>query len=299
MGPTEGFEAFVAIADHGSVSAAARVLGLPRATLSRQLARLEGGLGVRLAHRTSRRLTLTRAGELLYERARRILDDARAAHEDVARLDDVPRGVLRVSVPPDSEAFTPVLTSFLEAHPEVRLEVLATERFVDLVGEQVDVVIRGGPSTDGDLVGRVLATMQLICVASPAYLARAGIPSTAAELGEHQCIASLGDGPRTWPLIDGGTVEVAGRFSANTLITRLWAARLGHGITLVPDNFIRDDEARGALVRVLEDQVGATTHARVLYAERKHLAPKVRAFLDFLYAWTETHPMFEPGRVRP
>lgn len=293
MGPTEGFEAFVCIAEQGSVSAAARSLSVPRATLSRQLSRLEAGLGVRLAHRTSRSFTLTRAGELLYERARRILEDARAAHEDVARLDDVPRGLLRVSIPPDSGVFTPLICDFLETYPEVRVELIATARYVDLVAERIDVVVRGGPADGDDLVGRVISTMRLICVASPVYLARAGTPETVADLAAHQCIGSLGDGPRTWPLLDGGVIEVSGRFASNDLASRLHAARAGQGIALVPDSFVTEDEADGTLVRLLEDTVGAVSHARALYAERSYLAPKVRAFLDHLYAWVDVHDIFD------
>ena len=294
MEPTEGFEAFVAIAEHGSVSSAARALSMPRATLSRQLSRLETGLGVQLAHRTSRRLTLTRAGELLYEHARRILDDARAAIQDVARLDDVPRGVLRVSVPPDAEAFTPMLCSFLDTHPEVHLEVISTARYVDLVTERVDVVIRAGTIKEQDLVGRVLAKVQMVCVASPSYLERAGTPQTVEDLRRHECIGTLGDGPRAWPLLGGGSVEVSGRFATNNLISRLSAARLGRGLALVPNAFIRADAAEGRLVRVLDGVVGVEGAVRVLFAEHDHVPAKVRAFLDFLYAWIEAHSMFEP-----
>ncbi len=294
MEPTEGFEAFVAIAEHGSVSSAARALSMPRATLSRQLSRLEAGLGVQLAHRTSRRLTLTRAGELLYDHARRILDDARAALQDVARLDDVPRGVLRVSVPPDSNAFTPMLCAFLDVHPEVHLEVISTARFVDLVTERVDVVIRAGTAEQQDLVGRVLSKVQMVCVAAPSYLERAGTPRTAQDLARHDCIGTLGDGPRTWPLLGGGKVEISGRFAANNLTNRVSAARLGRGIALVPDAFIRDDVAHGRLVRILEGVVGVEGAVRVLFAEREHVPAKVRAFLDFLYTWIDTHSMFEP-----
>src|SRR5690606_25905690 len=141
---TEGFEGFVEIVERGSLTAAADALGLPRATLSRQLTRLEERLGVRLLHRTTRKVTATRAGEALYERARRVVDEARAAVEEVRRHDDVPRGLLRVTTPPTYDGFlAEPLLSFVERWPGVQLEVDASARTVDLIAEGFDAAIRG------------------------------------------------------------------------------------------------------------------------------------------------------------
>ncbi len=296
MSVTDGFEEFVAIAEQGSVSGAARALGVPRATLSRQLSRLESQLGVRLAHRTSRRLTLTHAGELFYARARRVLDDARAVHEDVARLDDVPRGVLRVSIPTGSHAWlSSLFASFLDRHPEVQLEVLATARMVDLVAEHVDVVVRAGSNDEGSLVGRLLARTRLVCVASPTYLSQRGTPQTAAELHKHECIGSVGEGPSSrWPTVDGVGIDVSGRFASNDLFTRVHAALEGLGIALVPESFAKGPRERGELRPILEGVVGAEGTVRVLYAERAHLPAKVRAFVDLLVGWSREHGVFDP-----
>lgn len=295
MNPTEGFEEFVAIVEEGSVSGAARRLDMPRATVSRHLARLERRLGVRLAHRSSRTLQLTQAGRLLFDRARRILNEAREAHDDVGRLDDVPRGLLRVSVPTGPQSwFTALASGFLDAYPEVSLDVVSTGRLVDLVAEDVDVVIRASAQPDPNLIGRVLATSRLTCVASPDYLRRYGEPRSVDDLADHECIRNLGgDGRSRWPLIDGSRVQVSGRFASNDLITRWHAAIVGRGIALVPESFIVGAERRGLLVRVLEDVIGEDARIWVLYAEREFRPPKIRAFVDFLFEWSKTHGFFD------
>ncbi|MEM6995425.1 MAG: LysR family transcriptional regulator, partial [Myxococcota bacterium] len=138
-----GFEEFVSIVNRGSVTGAAEALGLPRPTVSKRLARLEARLGVRLLHRTTRRMKLTEQGELLYDRARRVVHAAHEAEAAVQRLDDVPRGLLRVAVPPrvPEGVFTQWLAAFLDAYPEVSLDVVGTDPHIDLVAEGFDVAL--------------------------------------------------------------------------------------------------------------------------------------------------------------
>ena len=145
MSNAEGFEEFVAIIDCGSVTGAAEGLGLPRPTLSRRLARLEERLGVRLIHRTTRRMTMTPQGELLYAKARRVVQAAREAEAEVRRLDGVPRGLLRVSVPTGMPAmlFGEWVGEFLQRYPEVELEMVASSAHVDLAAEGFDLALRG------------------------------------------------------------------------------------------------------------------------------------------------------------
>jgi len=289
---TEGFVEFTAIVEAGSISAAARELGMSRATLHRHLDRLEQRLGIRLLHRTTRSLSTTRAGQELYLRARRIVDEAEAATRAVRALDDTPRGLLRVSVPPETSAFADLLLSFAEAWPEVVLEVDASSRHVDIRADQVDVAIRAGRVRDPDLVGRVLFRHRTTCVASPDYLARAGTPSSAAELADHDLLGGYeaGSAPqRQWPLRDGGRIAVRTRLASNDLHLVARAAARGIGIALLPSEIARRVVPAGALVPVLEDVVGSATSITVVWAEQQFLQPKVRAFVDHVVGWADTH----------
>lgn len=284
MDTTAGFEEFVRTVDEGSVSAAARSLGVPRATLSRRLGRLEERLGVRLLHRSTRRLKLTRAGEELYPRARRIVEEAIAAQDAVRRLDEVPRGLLRVSVPINIDlSMAPFIDSFLAAYPDVELEVWATTRHLDLIAEGIDVALRGGLVADGSLIGRRVLATELAGVASPDYLDARGRPTDPEELADHECILGFlrGERPeRFWPLHDGSRIPVSGRLITNDVELRLAVALQGRGIALLPLSFCLGALAAGRLERVLEGALGSAAYLTLVYPEREFLDPKVRAFVD-------------------
>lgn len=290
MSITDGFEDFVAILDHGSISAAARATGVPRPTLSRRLADLEAALGVRLVHRSTRSLTLTAAGQALLPRARQIVADARAAHAEVARLDDVPRGLLRLTVPPPTPegAFMgPMIQAWLAANPDVRAEVLSTTRAVDLAAEGFDVALRGGTVRASNLISRTLFRTTSVAVARP-DLFGGSAPTEPGDLATLPCVLGLGPGDvpqRSWPLRAGGAVTVDGRLATNDLVIRRAAALDGAGVTLLPERLVRDELARGDLVAVLPDLVGADAALRLVYIERAFLDPKVRSFVDHVVAW--------------
>jgi len=282
-----GFEEFVSIVDHASVTRAAKALGLPRPTVSKRLARLEKRLGVRLLHRTTRRMKLTEQGVLLYDRARRIVQAAHEAEAIVQRHDDVPRGLLRVLIPPrvPEAVFTRWLAEFLHACPEVSLDVVATDVHVDLVAEGFDVALRYGVIEDTSLVSRILVTNSEIAVASPRYLEERGTPTTPDDLANHSCIVGY-DGnnvpnPR-WPLLDGGWTHIGGDLMTNHSGLRLEAAKQGLGIAIVIDRTAADLLASGEIVWVLPDVVGRRNDARLVYPDREFLDPKVRAFVDFI-----------------
>lgn len=272
---------FSAVVAAGSVSAAARVLGLPRATLSRRMTALESELGVRLLHRSTRRLVLTPAGEELDRRARRIVADAQEAWNAVRRLDDVPRGLLRVSA--HTQMLADLFVSFLQEFPEVEIEVRSTTRQVDLIQEGVDVAVRFGPVKDPSLVVRRVATGRRVVVGTRAYLAEHGRPSKPGQLSDHKCIVDFaGDAlpSRTWPLLAGGSVQVKGRLAANDVGLALRTAKAGLGLALIPEAMITTEIASGELVTVLKDSVGADASLNVVYADREYVEPKVRAFVD-------------------
>ena len=289
MSTAEGFEELVTIVEQGSLTAAAAELGLPRPTLSRRLTRLEERLGVRLVHRTTRRLTITPAGQALYAKARWVVQAAREAEAEARRSDDVPRGLLRVSVPTRTpvQAFAQWIADFLGRYPEVRVEMVATSAHVDLVEDGFDVALRAGPVDDPSLVAHTLARNQHIAVASPAYLAARGTPTTPDELRDHDCIVGYRSGvaPQThWPLLGGGRVAVAGRLCTNQMELRLHAAIAHQGIARVYARYAEQPIAAGQLVRVLPDHIYQEERASLVFRDRAFLEPKVRAFVDHFAA---------------
>jgi DNA-binding transcriptional LysR family regulator len=296
MSATEGFEEFLAVWEHGSVTAAARALDLPRATLSRRLSAFEEALGVRLLHRTTRAQTLTRAGAALLPRARQVVADARAARAEVARLDDVPRGLLRISIPPvttESAFLHALIADWVLAWPEVSVEVLTTTRAVDLAAEGFDLALRGGPPREDGLVSRILLRSDAVAAVAPAVADVHGEPSTIEDLQRLPCILALGVGDgadRAWPLRAGGVVRVDGRIATNDLALRRALALAGRGVTVLPRAMIAADLAAGRLRAVLPHLVGATGVLRLVYVERAFLDPKVRSFIDHAVAWLARAP---------
>jgi len=281
MPSNERLTEFAAVVAEGSISAAARMLGLPRSTVSRRISGLEAELGVRLLHRSTSRLVLTEAGQELNRRARRIEADAAEAWNTVRRLDDTPRGLLRVST--SASMLDQLLVDFAVDFPEVRLEVLQTMRQVDLVGEGIDVAIRFGPVEDPNLIVRRVAAVRRVVVGSPAYFEQHGVPSGPADLKKHACLVGFtGDEtPVTlWPLADGGTVAVSGPLAGNSRPLLGLAALAGLGVAFVPRLVVKKELATGELVHVLQDTVVAHTSVSVVFADREYIEPKVREFVD-------------------
>lgn len=272
---------FLEVVASGSISKAARVLGLPRATLSRRLSGLEADLGVRLLHRRTTQLTLTDAGEELRRRAAKIVEDAEATWAAVQRLDDTPRGLLRVSL--TGAHFEDLFNDFLDDFPEVQLEVFSTTRHVDLVAEGVDVAMRIGPIQDQNLIAKRIRTDRLVAVATPAYLAHHGTPQRPKDLAQHNCILGFaGDWApnHAWPLLSGKYVDVAGRLATNEIDLIRTSVLAGQGIALLPSAVIVSELEAGQLTPVLLETVGAEIPISLVYADREFVDPKVRLFVD-------------------
>jgi len=186
----EQIDAFVAVVEHGGISAAARVLDRDPSAISRRLDALEARLGVRLLSRTTRRITLTEAGAAYLTRVRTILSELSAADSEAAEGAAAPRGLLRLSLPATYARrwIAPRLPEFVAAYPEVQLELLHTDRFVDLVAEGFDAAVRIGELSDSSLTVRRLAQVETILCASPDYVARRGAPLKPADLEKHECL---------------------------------------------------------------------------------------------------------------
>lgn len=296
MNPTEGWAELVAVIDAGSISKAARHLGIPRASLSRHIAELEERLGVLLLHRSTRKLTATQAGTNLYRRARQVLADAEAALESV-RQDATPRGVLRVSSPPLAGKMPDMFLDFVKAYPEIELELHSEARYVDLRAEGFDVALRASPPRDEDLVGRILLSDHARAVASREYVDEFGLPEDLSQLMGHRCIVGFSGGRRPmrrWPLVTGGFVDVAPWFACADLMLSVRAMRMGHGIALLPGSYCDTIVDGERFFDVLPDLIGQPTILRIVYPSKEYMPQRVRVFVDFVVAWFESNELAIP-----
>jgi DNA-binding transcriptional LysR family regulator len=281
---------FVKVVEKGSFTAAAVALGVPKATLSRKVTELEQRLGTRLLKRTTRKLGLTEAGTLYYERSARIAQDLSEAESAVSQLNSAPRGWLRFTAPYSlgTDAISPLLPEFMTRYPDVRVEMLLTNDKVDLVGSEMDVALRIGSLPDSSLSARRLATIHMHLYASPDYVARHGEPLQPADLEHHRAIAfsqQRHNGRYVWTLADGRrTIEVpvAPVLVANDPPSLFNAVISGVGVALLGDPFGRAGVAQGRLRRVLNSWVGPTVDLNAVFPPGRMHAPKVRAFVDFL-----------------
>src|SRR5678815_4456275 len=296
---TAELQAFTKTVEAASVSAAARTLGSPRATLGRRLARLEEKLGVRLLRRSTRAIALTDAGEAFYRHARIVLDAMGQAAASVRRGEGGIRGALRVAIPPNLDSsFHAMLCEFARAHPDVRLQVNASARHVDLVREGYDVALRAGPNVEPGLVARMLSRDEFIAVASPDYLKAHGTPRSARDLRNHLCLTGFerGEVPRTvWPRRSGGKIPVESRFVSNDLVLLTEAAVQGLGIAMLPALLITRQLERGELVQILREVVGTEARVAFVYPEKELMPPQVRAFIEAVVAWARGRL----GQLRP
>jgi DNA-binding transcriptional LysR family regulator len=281
--------AFSRAVEAKSLSRAAAELGVPRATLSRRLARLEQRLGTRLLRRSTRSLLLTDSGEALYRHARIVLDALAHAEASVRQTDQAVRGDLRVSVPPMGiESFQRLLCDFAERYPEVKLQVHATTRIVDLQRDGYDVALRASPQMQPGLIARTLARQPSLAVAAPSYLARHGTPRTRRDLRQHRCLMGFarGEVPQShWPLAGGGQLHVEGHLFSNDLALLCAAAVQGLGIAFLPLLLVHPHLESGALVPVLPGVLAAESRIAVVHPEREFVPPQVRAFVDAVVEW--------------
>jgi DNA-binding transcriptional LysR family regulator len=282
-------EVFVAAVDTGSFSAAGRRLELSPSAVSKLVSRLEDRLNVRLFHRTPRMLTLTEAGRVLYDEGQEIFSALRSAENAVKACSGDVSGTLRVHsmVTFAKYQLAPVIGDFLARYPKLRIEFNLTNEPVDLVEQHIDVSIQGGPLPDSSLVARRLLDSAWIICAAPSYLARHGTPETPDDLAQHNC---LNFSQRThwnaWPLLEGGearTVAAKGNVGANQGDMLLQLARHGLGLVRLAEFHVGEDLRTGRLVPVLASyQPPGREPLFLVYESRKHLSPRVQAFLAFM-----------------
>ncbi len=299
MDKFQEMRAFAAVVDAGSFVGAADALGQSKTAVSRLVSELEARLGVRLLHRTTRKLSLTPEGEIFQERSKQLLSDVEAAEAELTARAGEAIGLLRVNVP-----FTfglmhlaPLWPVFMAQHPKVVLDVTLSDRLVDLVEEGYDLAVRIARLPSSTLVSRQLTSTRLVLCASPQYLRRHGTPKQPADLAQHAVLAyTLLSTGEQWELQGPEglvKVRVVPRMRSNSGDTCCAAALQHQGIVLQPSFLVAAHLKSGALVEVLPRYRAFEFGVHAVYANRKHLTPKVRMLIDFLVkafrrrAWPE------------
>jgi DNA-binding transcriptional LysR family regulator len=279
---------FARVVEAKSFSAAARHMNLSKSLVSKQVTQLEKSVGARLLNRTTRALSLTEAGKVLYEHCARIVEELEEAKLAVGRLHAEARGLLRVSV---SVAFgrlhiAPALPELLDAHPELKIDMVTTDRFVDLAEEGYDVVVRIVDEAAPNVVARKLAPVNRKMCATPEYFARHGVPQTPSDLERHNCLTYTYFNPQDPWRLRGRDGDISVRASGNLRVNdddALAEAVLGGlGIALLPTFIIGKDLQSGRLQSVLSDYIPVQRHIYAIYLANRHLSAKVRAFIDHL-----------------
>ncbi|RZI45040.1 LysR family transcriptional regulator [Herbaspirillum sp. HC18] len=288
MDTLTSMKVFVAVVDTGSFAAAADRLDMSRAMTSKYVAHLEEHLGTRLLQRTTRRLTLTESGSAYYERCVQILADISEAEEGALHLNENPRGTLRVTMPVSFGILHmgPVISEYMKQYPEVKVDILLTDRRVDLLEEGLDMAIRIGALSESELVAKRLASDRVVICGSPEYFKQHGTPRTPSDLAQHNCLlytyASAGD---EWKMTGPGgehVVKVSGSLRASNGDVVKLAAIGGVGVIRQPLFLCAEDLRAGRLVEVLQDYRSYDLGVYAVYPSRKHLPAKVRTFVDFL-----------------
>lgn len=277
---------FVEVVKVRSFRRAAEALNMPNSTLSRRISGLEKAIGLRLLHRTTRKIELTEAGQLYYERCKRIVDEARLAHEQLGEMLARPSGLLRASLPVDfaNVYLAPLIAEFAQLYHGISFDFDLTPRQVDLVSEPVDVVIRMGEPANSNLIARKLASIQRFLYASPHYLQTSGEPQSPSELSGHECLRLRGPDSDRWTLSGGDEtqqVDVGGRFQLNSVGMLRRLASLGLGITLLPEGIAAQDVADGKLRRILVQWQASPVSVYAL-TETRLLPAKTQRFIEFV-----------------
>jgi DNA-binding transcriptional LysR family regulator len=294
---------FASVAETGSFSETARLLGVSAAKVSREVGDLEAHLGIRLFDRTTRRVGLSEAGGAYYPECIALLERIDAVEARVAGRGARPVGLLRVSVPMDfGRLFLgPAFREFLSRAPEVRLDVRYDDREARLLEEQVDVAVRIGRLADSSLVARRLGSACLGCYASPDYLAQAGAPEAPGDLAQHQLLAySLADRPHHWPFDENGRkteISLAGRsrLTGNNGRALAEAACRGLGIVRLPEFLVQDHVERGALIEVLEPFRSPPLDISAITLHRRFRPAKIEGFIEFLVGYFDRRRDWTPA----
>ncbi len=285
MGSWDGIDSFIAVCETENFSAAAARLGVSTSHISREVARLEDRLQVRLLYRTTRRVSVTDAGRTFLERCRRLVEEREEAFAAVSESDGAPRGHLRLtcSIAYGERFIVPLVNRFLLTHPQLSVSIDLTNRLVDLVGEGFDLAVRTGTSLDDSrLIAVRLASRRRYLCAAPAYLEQVGAPVSLDDLARHRCLTGTAE---LWHFDDQGrqvSFRPIGSWRCNSGFAVLDAVRQGLGLCQLPDFYVETDLAAGTLVSLLDQHRPPDEGIWAVYPHRRHLSPKVSLLVDYL-----------------
>ncbi|MDH5631575.1 MAG: LysR family transcriptional regulator [Gammaproteobacteria bacterium] len=291
-------QVFLQVVDTGSFTAASVRMGLSRAAVSKYVSQLETHLAGRLLHRSTRHVSLTESGRLFYEQCHDIMQNLEEAEAAVSGLSQEPRGTLRISTPTNfaSLHLVPLISRFMQANPELKVEMICSDRLVNLVDEGFDMAIRITYKPGGDLVYRRLAPCRHIIVASPDYLANHSVPETPDQLRHHACLLYTLTADSKWPFFKDGqdcSVKVNGTFISDNPDALTMAAIAGLGITMLPTFMATEPILNGKLIPVLPGYQSLEVQIYAAYASRRHLPAKIRLFIDYLTAHVTDPPYWD------
>ncbi|MGY0216529.1 LysR family transcriptional regulator [Endozoicomonadaceae bacterium StTr2] len=286
----DGMTIFAEVVDAGSFTQAAAHTGHSTSYISKEINKLEGRLGVRLMNRTTRSLSLTPEGQLYYQQCQQIISDAEEARLALMGQQLKPSGTLRVSclTSLDMNLLQTMFSGFLTRFPEVNLELDMSNRKVDLIAEGFDVIVRATPQLeDSSFISRRIMQSQTIIVAAPEYLRQYGVPERPEDIRQHKCICySYLKQPRLWHFKNQygkeTQVEVDSYIQTNSSAMELSLCKSGHGIVRLPQFMLQDELETGELVELFPDYRQPEVNVYLVYPSRKHLSPKVRAFIDYV-----------------
>jgi DNA-binding transcriptional LysR family regulator len=278
---------FARVAQAGSFTAAAVQLGMPKSTVSRKVSDLEERLKARLLQRTTRRLSLTDVGRTYYDYCARIVGEIEDGERAVSRLQESPRGLLRVTAPINVAFLGPIVGDYLKRYPEVRLDLFCTARAVDLVEERFDLGIRAGTLADSTLIARSLGSARWFLVATPAYLKTRGRPRSPDDLKKHDCLLFGAGIDNASVRLEKADASVQVALSARLMVTDMdvlhAVAAAGRGIALLPASRCAEDLRARRLERVLPGWNAPATAVHVVYPSTRHMSPKVKTFVEHLH----------------
>jgi DNA-binding transcriptional LysR family regulator len=286
MNVWDGISEFIAVSERQSFTAAAKQLGISVAQVSRQVTALEEKLGTQLFYRTTRKVSVTEAGQIYYQHCRQLLDGLGEAERAIGNLSAVPRGKLKLTAPTTygETVIAPLVNDFVARYPDLEVQCRFTNQKLDLVLEGYDMAIRLGrlEGTTGSLMTRQLSTRRLYACAAPSYIAKRGEPHSLSELSHHNCLVGTLD---YWRFEEDGrerTIRIHGSIHANSGQALLDAALKGIGIVQLPDYYVDPWIASGDLVAVLTKYQPSDEGIWAIYPTNRHLSPKIRMLVEHL-----------------
>lgn len=280
---------FVRVVKAGSFTAAAEELGLSRSVISKYITRLEQRFAVRLLNRTTRRLSLTEAGNCFFEKSQSALTQLEDAEGEILAMQGKPSGLLRISAPSSFGVLhlAPLLPQFQRDCPGLKIDLSIEDKQIDLVDAGIDLAIRIADLPDSSLVARRIAICKYVVCASPNYFKNNGTPVTPEDLERHNCLSfQFWDTPNRWHFLSNDdqfrSVKIRGEVVSNNSLALRQILLVGGGITMAPTFLVGDDIANGRLIQVLDKYQCKSISIYAVYPHRKYLAAKVRAFINFL-----------------